>query len=127
MKRLILGGLSVLLLSAAATSPAFADATEVNHSHTNNSSNSTATPGFELEPFNLVSMAYQGYFQDQGIPSGQALMFAYRKGDISAIDIVSVGVQSNRITAAMLADDSYVNAVELQMNNLIDNGGISGR
>ena len=118
MKRLILGGLSVLFLSAVTAPAVLADTTNLNGNNNDNYSNSRDT----LQPFNLVFMAYQGYFEDQGIPSAQQLLFDYRTGDITPKDIVSSAVRANRLPARFLADDSYLNAVELHMDNLLNNG-----
>lgn len=118
MKRFILGGLSVVFLSAVTAPAVFADSTNLSNTGNSNYSNSRDT----LQPFNLVFMAYQGYFEEQGIPSAQQLLFDYRRGEITPKDIVSSAVRANRLPASALADDSYLNAVELQMDNLLDSG-----
>ncbi|MCL1467602.1 hypothetical protein [Argonema galeatum] len=115
MKRLIISGLSVLLLSAV-TAPAVRSQSTDNNRSTSSSPSTTST--FELEPFNLVFMAYQGYFQEQGIPSAEGLIFAYRTGTVSAEDLVQSAVKANRLPSAIMADDEYLNAVEVQLRSL---------
>ncbi|MBD2181178.1 hypothetical protein H6S82_28695 [Planktothrix sp. FACHB-1355] len=117
MKRLIIGGLSVVLLSAVAAPAVRAESPTDNPA----SSSSTPTvPSFELQPFNLVYMAYQGYFEEQGIPSAQGLISAYRTGTVDAEDIVESAVKANRLPSSVMADDDYLNAVELQLRSLDD-------
>lgn len=117
MKRLIIGGLSVLVLSAF-TAPALRAESPADKPASSSSSSTTST--FELEPFNLVYMAYQGYFQEQGIPSAENLIFGYRTGTVTAEDLVQSAVKANRLPSAVMADDEYLNAVEVQLRSLRD-------
>ena len=122
MKSIIIGGLSVVLLSAVAPA-VLAESPGLNQSM----EPSTSSSEYQLEPFDLVSMAYQGFFKNQGIPSAQSLIVSYRTGDINAKDLVSSAVRANRLPTRFLADDDYVTAVDMQMNDLINGFGGNGR
>ncbi|OKH37661.1 hypothetical protein NIES2119_13230 [[Phormidium ambiguum] IAM M-71] len=71
-----------------------------------------------ITPFQLVSLAYQGNLNNHGIPSYGALITAYQSGRISAIDIVQLAVNSNRLTQDVLSDRGYLNAVEDELRSL---------
>jgi hypothetical protein len=74
----------------------------------------------QTTPVNLVSLAYRGYFRKQGIPSYGVLIAAYQSGKISAQDLVQVAVEANRVSAEVLSDSGYLNAVEQALKQLQD-------
>lgn len=113
MRNLIIGGLSLMLVSGVAAPAVLAESRQNSPEMRSNTSTSD-----QIAPFNLVYMAYQGYFKDQGIPSAQALIYGYRTGDINARDLVSGAIRANRLPSATLADDDYLSAVDNQLNNL---------
>lgn len=115
MKRLIIGGLSALILAAAHAPAATAQRTAL----TSTTLRSTTTRA--LTPFNLVSLANQGYFKNQGIPSSGALMAAHRAGRVSAEDIVKSAVATNRLSLQVLNDQGYLRAVNAQLSALESN------
>lgn len=123
MKNLIIGGLSLMLVSGVAAPAVLAESLQSSPDMRSNTSTST----YQIAPFDLVYMAYQGYFKNQGIPSAQALIYGYRTGDIDARDLVSSAVRANRLPSQMLADDDYLNAVDNQLNNLNENNGSLAR
>lgn len=110
MKHLILRGLSVLLVSAASTTAVGAEIPVVAQ-NTNTSISSTS----QLEPFNLVSMAYQGYFTAQGIPSNSSFIYAYRVRHIGPQELVKSAIAQNRLPAEALSDLRYLRAVEWEL------------
>ena len=112
MKRFILASLSVLLLSAATAPDVKAESTALNPAVANTSST------VQLKPFNLVYLAYQGYFRREGIPSYASLITAYRTGQISALDIIQSAVNANRLPSEVLTNRAYISAVETQLNFL---------
>jgi hypothetical protein len=112
MKRLILAGLSVVLLSAATATSVKAEPMATQPAMVGNTS-TTITP--QLEPFNLVGLAYQGYFREQGIPSYGAFMSAYNAGEIHARDLVQSAIKMNRLPASALQDEDYLNATEVEL------------
>jgi hypothetical protein len=90
MKRLIFGSLSVLLLSTS-TLPVFAnEKTSVNRVESSNTQPSIT----QIEPVELVNLAYQGQFSQQGIPGYSDLILAIREKEVSAEDIVRSAVSA---------------------------------
>lgn len=65
----------------------------------------------ETTPFNLLNLARNGYFQDQGIPGFEALENALNSGQITAEDIVQAAVQQDRLSPSHLNDETYIQSV----------------
>lgn len=112
MKSFVLGTLGTLLITTA-TTPALAEKTSSNP--TTNHTNIT-----EVQPFNLVYLAYQGYFTGQGIPSNGAFTHAVKIEKITATDLVESAIARGRLSPETLNDSSYLASVEAQLFN-IDN------
>jgi hypothetical protein len=112
MKSLIVGGLSLILISAANMPTLRAETTAYNPAASGKTQSYLSTT-----PVNLVSLAYQGYLQDQGIPSYNDLITAYHERQISAEDIVRSGVKAKRLPEQVLSDKGYINAVKAQLDN----------
>ncbi len=113
MKRLVLYGLSTLILIGAIAPAASAQV----------SRDPETTSSYEMdiraiEAFNLVSLAYRGEFEEEGIPSYGQLIREYRTGDITAEDVVESGVEDGYTSSAALEDEGYMNAVDLQLRAL---------
>lgn len=79
-------------------------------------SNSTTTS--YLQPFNLVSLAYQGGLKQQGIPSGTTLVSEHQKRNIVAVDLVKAAISANKLPLQVLNDQNYLNAVKSQFTSL---------
>jgi hypothetical protein len=71
-----------------------------------------------LTPFNLAYLAHQGFFVDQGIPDSDGLMRGFNEGRITAAQVVKAAVDSKRLPAAFLNNDSYIAAVKQQLYTL---------
>ena len=114
MKRLTLGIISTLLISTAVSPAVQASETTLNAATLD-----STRPAYlaETSPFNLVQLAYRGYFADRGIPSYQALVSAYSLGKISAENLVQTGVETGRLSPNAINDQGYINAVEKMLNN----------
>ncbi|MEH2110815.1 hypothetical protein [Nostoc sp.] len=69
----------------------------------------------QIRPFNLVTLAYQGYLKDQGIPSNGVLMSAIASGTITAQDIIQAAVKANRLPEQTLSDQGYRHNLEDQL------------
>ncbi|MEH2053951.1 hypothetical protein [Nostoc sp.] len=69
----------------------------------------------QIRPFNLATLAYQGYLKDQGIPSNGALMAAIASGTITAQDIIQAAVKANRLPEQALSDQDYRHNLENQL------------
>ena len=98
MKRLVIALLPLLTLLPA-VSPAFAG-------------------GLQPNPFQLVNLAYEGHYRSEGVPSHLTLDEQSTEGTIRPKDLISAAVQAGELPAAKLQDESYVNAVRLQMRSL---------
>lgn len=70
------------------------------------------------EAFNLVSSAYRGDFEDQGINSYAVLVTNYETGDLTAEDLIGAAVDAGELSPMALEDESYVEAVDAQLNAL---------
>ena len=115
MKRLILTGISVLLATANASTAS------AQHIAINSATLNRTVVTSQLTPFNLVSLANQGYFQAQGIPSSGALISAHRSGRVSAEDLVKSAVTTHRLSPEVLNNRGYLSAVNFQLSNLEPN------
>ncbi|MBV9386558.1 MAG: hypothetical protein JOZ78_09045 [Chroococcidiopsidaceae cyanobacterium CP_BM_ER_R8_30] len=109
MKSLLIGSLSVLLLTAVAVPVANGQPVTLNSATTSSFSRQYLTP------FKLVHLAYQGYFKDQGIPGYSALVMAHEDGKVSAEDLVVSAVKANRLSAQLLRDQEYFSAVDTEL------------
>ncbi len=96
MKGLIFGSLSMLIVVVA--SPLSANA---------------------ATPVNLVNLARNGYFQEQGIPSHLALKREIALGEVKGKSLVQAAIEANRIDAQLMDDTSYVRSVDQQLEFLI--------
>lgn len=72
----------------------------------------------QLSPFNLAYMAYQGWFTNEGVPSASQLIQDYRSGHISATEVAQAAVQTNRLSADTLNDNSYLASLDTQLKAL---------
>lgn len=114
MKRLILGSLSFVFLSQVITSVAQAQI-QATQSTTDYTSNLVK----QLTPFELVNMAYQGYFQEQGIPGYMLFVSDHHTGRLRAETLVEAAIRANKLSPQVLTDRGYLNAVEAQIRRII--------
>lgn len=112
MKSLMIGGLSVFLLTAVSTQDVRAEKVVIN-SATLNSHASTSSS--KLTPFDLVEQARHGSFKSQGIPGYQPLKNAYFGGELTAKQLVAAAVEANQLSPNYLSDPSYINAVDTEL------------
>jgi hypothetical protein len=103
MKTIILGGLSVLLASSLYALPA------------------GAKP-YEIGPVTLVHLGYQGYFEKQGIPGNVRFLLASQSGKVTAVKLVEIAIEANRLPAEALNDANYINGVRNALQENIDHG-----
>ncbi|NKB18377.1 MAG: hypothetical protein HC770_10570 [Pseudanabaena sp. CRU_2_10] len=113
MQRLLLSGLSVLLLSAIATPSVHAQVIGANPS-----SQVSAMPRAELKPFNLVFLVLSRLLEKKGIPSAGQFIQDARVGKVTAKSLVQAAVDEKRLPAQTLEDDGYLSAVESQLMSL---------
>ncbi len=111
MKRFLIAGLGTLLLTTAAT-PAFAKEVATSSQQSRNQVTRN------VKPFNLVFLGYQGYFQEQGIPSNGAFVNRVRYGDISAEDLVKSAIAQGKLSPDTINNPRYLSAVNNQLFNI---------
>lgn len=79
------------------------------------------TPGlpvyYSVTPFELAHLAYRGYFADYGFRSYQSFCSQWQWGQIDEEALASAAIWSGRL-AIGFADDGYVNALDMQIDNL---------
>ncbi len=114
MKRLLLLGLSAIVAASTVISPATAQMTGVDTSFPDKS----AALGMDVTPFNLVFLAYQGFFESEGISMAASLINGYDAGKITAKDLVEAAIKMNRLPTAALTNRNYLSAVTRQLQAL---------
>ncbi|MEG3435763.1 hypothetical protein V0288_01405 [Pannus brasiliensis CCIBt3594] len=95
MKRFLLGVLSVFFLSTLSIPSTRAA--------TNSGENAP-----RLEPFYLVHLGYQGYFEKQGIPSNGAFLVGIKSRKVTPITLVQSAIVRGRLSPETLNDRSYL-------------------
>ncbi|NET30472.1 MAG: hypothetical protein F6K19_00460 [Cyanothece sp. SIO1E1] len=115
MKYLILSGLSVFVLAAAATS---ANAQTPRLAKNADGSAAAFIIGNSATATDIVDFAYRGQFQSQGIPSYVGLIAAYRSGQVTARDVIAAAIRDNRLTADVLENDGFVRSIDIQLADL---------
>jgi hypothetical protein len=74
--------------------------------------------GMGVTPFNLVFLAFQGFFASEGVPSAQNLGDGYRDGKIGPEALVKAAIKMNRLPASSLQDRDYLDKVKSQLDLL---------
>lgn len=74
----------------------------------------------QTTPFEIVNLAQNGYFKEQGIPGQNRLIAAYQSGQLSAEDLIKAAVEENRISEDAIKDTGFVNAVTNYLDGLSD-------
>jgi len=74
----------------------------------------------QYTPFDLVSAAYNGRLESEGIPSFGDLAADVLMMDIEAEDLVRAGIARGRLTEATLEDRGYLRAVQAGLDSLVD-------
>lgn len=72
-----------------------------------------------LQPFNLVRLGYQGYFQDQGIPSNGSFRAAIQNRRVTATKLIESAIEKGRLSPDALNNPDYENAVERQLRLIL--------
>ncbi|MCU0570999.1 MAG: hypothetical protein MUF49_31080 [Oculatellaceae cyanobacterium Prado106] len=80
----------------------------------------TLAPGAQAQtqptPADLASLARNGYFAEQGIPSHARLDHAVQFDQVSAADVVRAAVQTGRIESAQINNESLLNALQTKLD-----------
>lgn len=72
------------------------------------------------EAFNLVSSAYRGDFEDQGIESYAVLISNYQAGELTAKDLIQAAIDAGELSPSAMEDAAYVEAVDTQLSTLTE-------
>jgi hypothetical protein len=112
MKRLILAALPALFLATAAVLPAQAQVSAAAPPA------NAETVGMAVTPFNLVFLAYQGFFESEGIPKFAGLASGFEDGSVTPESLIQVAVKMERLTPDALTDRTYISAVRHQLRAL---------
>lgn len=115
MRRLAIGGLSILLMSAVGAPAVSAEMTEQTAAEMGHSRRD-ATEERLTSAFDLVTAAYRGRLEEQGIPGYTQLLNDYGIGEVTAEEVVRAGVEADELRPEAVEDDAYINAVDLQLN-----------
>jgi hypothetical protein len=128
MRRIVFGSLSFFLLASMRSPALHAEMPSENipDSPTFDAPSSPSevptldapTANGRITPFNLVRLAYQGFFENQGIPSGDSFLNAYQNKTITAEDIVKGAIAAQRLPSDVMNDSEYVAAVGSQLDGL---------
>lgn len=112
MKNLILGSLSVVLLSGL-VAPVIASeeiaAIDLQGSR---------KIGNNLSPVNLVQLAYQGYFSDLGVPSHGQFKHGLITKEIDAETLVRSAIRKGRLPNNTLNNQQYLDVLNMQLQSL---------
>ncbi|MBE9047018.1 hypothetical protein IQ255_21880 [Pleurocapsales cyanobacterium LEGE 10410] len=73
------------------------------------------------EAFNLVSSAYRGDFEEQGINSYGVLVENYQAGELTAEDLINAAIALGELSPSAIEDESYIQAVDVQLDTLSTN------
>lgn len=115
MRRLAIGGLSVLLMSAVGAPAVRAQMTEQTAVEMGYSRRDVTEERL-TSAFDLVTAAYRGRLEEQGIPGYTELLNDYEIGEVTAEDVVRAGIEADELRPKAVEDEAYINAVELQLN-----------
>ncbi|NET37346.1 MAG: hypothetical protein F6K19_35865 [Cyanothece sp. SIO1E1] len=121
MKPLMLSSLSVLLLTAAPVSAVEGLRPQIRDTIITSDKNLSDLD--RITPFELISSARRGRFQNQGIGSYAAFDADYRRGQITAERLVNVAIAEHLLSAQTLADQRFLSAVARQLRALEVNQG----
>jgi hypothetical protein len=112
MKRFTIISLSIICLALSATTSAKAES-KVEHLIKLETLISNSTVSKEVTPFELVSRAYQGAYQIQGISGFGSFTGGYNNRKIASMDLVRAAIEANQLAPEVQNDPDYLQAVEV--------------
>jgi hypothetical protein len=117
MRNLTLGTLSALLMTAGIVPAAQAETinAEAEQAYTQNQRNVRSTAAFDL-----VSSAYRGRLEAEGVPAYYQLQQAYETNQIDAEDLVNRAIAAGQLSPAAAEDEGYIEAVRIHLSDLTD-------
>jgi hypothetical protein len=82
---------------------------------------STSPSPSRLSPYDVIFLAYQGQFREQGIRGYGAFIESCYQGQLSAKKIVQAAIKANRLPADAINDDAYLKAIDANLVSLKSN------
>ncbi|KAM3099104.1 hypothetical protein ACKFKF_15850 [Phormidesmis sp. 146-12] len=76
-----------------------------------------------MSPYDLVFMAYQGYFRSQGLRGYGTFTDGCNQGKIQAKDVVDAAIKANQLPPDILSDRGYMSAVDANLKAFKNNSG----
>lgn len=124
MKKLILTSLSAVALVTMIAPAALADAgfAQERRQYDKNFPMESMMNGMGINPYNLVFLAYQGFFDTDGIPGGSSLVMEYRQGNVTAEQLVELANKMNRLSMEDMDSRGFVRAVDNVLSGLVETG-----
>ncbi|WP_445633473.1 Adhesin [Nostoc sp. DSM 114161] len=110
---------SILIVTSIAMMPGISTAQTV-AANSNEAIVSNYSSISHLEPFDLITYAYEGGLLQHGIPSGGTLVFKTLSNNILAKDLVIAAVNAKKLQPQVLDDQNYLNAVSSELIALPD-------
>lgn len=71
-----------------------------------------------LSPYDVIFLAYQGYFREQGIRGYGAFVEECYQGQLSAKRIVEAAIQAKRLPAETINDLAYIQSINSNLLSL---------
>ncbi|MGG6262972.1 hypothetical protein ACQ4M3_24135 [Leptolyngbya sp. AN03gr2] len=68
-----------------------------------------------MSPYELVFMAYQGRFREQGLRGYGVFVDSCNQGNLTANDLVQTAIKAKLLPKSILDDVAYMNAVDANM------------
>lgn len=75
-----------------------------------------------MSPYDVIFMAYQGGFREQGIRGYGAFIEGCYQGQLTAKKIVAAAIKANRLPADAIDDQAYLKAIDSNLVSLKSNG-----
>jgi hypothetical protein len=88
---------------------------EAEQAYTQNQRNVRSTAAFDL-----VSAAYRGRLESEGVPSYYRLQQAYETSQIDAEDLVNRAIAAGELSPAAAEDEGYIEMVRVHLSDLTD-------
>ncbi|MDX2099887.1 MAG: hypothetical protein SFW36_19095 [Leptolyngbyaceae cyanobacterium bins.59] len=113
MTRFLIAGFSALMLAGT-----IATSAQAQSSVTSQQSADIAIPQVvsNLDPFEVATLAYQGAFEDQGIPSAGQLLLQHHLGSVTSRDIVQSAIDQNLVPPERMNDVGFRRAIDYQLS-----------
>lgn len=73
----------------------------------------------EIAPVDLVFSAYQGYFTQSGIPSGDRFLQQARLGQIDVEALANSAVENNKLSTDTATSESYLKKIDAALFKIL--------